>query len=220
MSTAVKAFQLEFDATPGLMKDAYDYFGDDCSTHATLADSDNAFWGCNGDLTNDRCINNDSTTCNVAGTLRGDIRRFFLHLNISGIMPDLPAITDTTSFTDCSIGSALPKVPIGGTYWVSSEDPGKIFMYFFEPPGLQHTGIDCILNGGGTSFFPPRSYLAKDVKRIDEKLDDGHGARGKLKTIYEPTNNNYTDSYCFDYTDDSWEINLDEKRCGFRVEIQ
>jgi prepilin-type N-terminal cleavage/methylation domain-containing protein len=94
MKTALNAFKLEFDDIPGDMRDAYDYFGDECGDN-----SQDDYTGCNGN--GDKCVGNQVGYCEPRNNQYwGDFRRFAIHLNLSNIYPDIAMDTDSTD-GDC-----------------------------------------------------------------------------------------------------------------------
>jgi prepilin-type N-terminal cleavage/methylation domain-containing protein len=208
MQTAVRAFNLEFDDIPGIMDNAYDYWGPECGT-ASFAQTT----GCNGDLMYDKCVNNHTQNCQVTMGIAGDVRRFFIHLKFSAIHPDLPVVLDSASETNCVIGETLPSLDVGGTYFVASSRPKKLYMYLFEPRNFTHVSWTCSISA------PLASIKPKDAKRIDEKIDDGNGRRGYLKAILDLNGNTYLSSDCMD-SSGNYNLSSEEKDCGLRFELQ
>jgi prepilin-type N-terminal cleavage/methylation domain-containing protein len=205
MKTAVRAFELEFGETPGLLRDAYDYFGDDCG-----ADQIWPYHGCNGDYT-DRCVDIETGhPCRIGGTTMGDIRRLPMHLVLSGIHPELAYVSNTNTNDDCS--TYLNKVPIGSEYWLSTITPGALNMYFFNRINITRTDQRCN-HGFATSTSP------QIVKTIDEKLDDGNGRGGSLKAIFNPGDDSMSGVDCLD-ENGVYNVSNDGEDCGFMVEIK
>jgi prepilin-type N-terminal cleavage/methylation domain-containing protein len=213
MGTAIRAFQLEFDATPGMMVNAYDYFGDECGDN-----TDNTYYGCNGENNNpsprDRCLDGRNTDCEVDIRFGGDIRRLFVHLNLSRIYPDLVYITDTRTDPDCLIGNTYHPTVLeeNGITWVSSESPKRIYLQLFRKVGGWF-GTSCITHPFGNFTYP------SIANQIDKKLDDGNGRRGKVKAQTNPSNENFDSSNCID-TVGNYNLSNDEKSCGVRVRLQ
>jgi hypothetical protein len=206
MKTAVRAFELEFAETPGLLRDAYDYFGDNCGI-----DSTNIFAGCNGDYI-DRCLDIESVVpCRISGAMMGDVRKIFVHLVLSGINPDLINVRDTRNGEPCS--EYFNQVDIGSDFWLSSYKPGTLNMYFFGKENLRRETLARCYFDFTTSISP------SIVKTIDEKLDDGNGRRGSLKAVFNPRNDVMSGVNCLD-DDGIYNVSNDGEDCGFMVEIK
>lgn len=206
MQTAVRAFELEFDATPGLMKDAYDYFGDECGV-----DSINIYNGCNGDTSNDRCL--ATTNCSVGNRYWADYRRFPIHLALSGIYPDMKYVSDTNTQTDCF--EYLPDSPTGNYLWFSSETPDRIYMYDRIIVNPNRDAVNTCDIGNPVPSVSPRF-----MKAIDEKMDDGNGRRGNFTAQPSPSNeNSYSHPPCMD-SDGIYNITNDSEECGLRFRLK
>jgi prepilin-type N-terminal cleavage/methylation domain-containing protein len=205
MQTAIRAFQLEFDATPGLMKDAYDYFGDECGNNSKSSEN-----GCNGDAGNDRCIDS-GYNCSVIFLNYRDVRRLPIHLVLSEIYPGLKYTTNANTITDCN--EQINTGALDTNFLVGSEIPGKIFLYYFQTSGLTHNGSYC------TGTIIEQVISPRIVKSIDDKLDDGNGRRGIIRAIYRPRNNIYSGTDCMD-ADGVYNVAADDPACGLRAELQ
>jgi prepilin-type N-terminal cleavage/methylation domain-containing protein len=206
MQTALRAFELEFGEKPGLLRNAYDYWGNECGNN-----SDDISNGCNGS-TNDQCINNNNTVkCRVNNSVSGDMRRLFIHLNLSGIYPDLPMITNASTQTDCKAGKTLPDINLDGVYWIGSRTPRKVYMYMFTPWRFEHIGWSCS-TFGESAFLEP-----KVAEALDSKLDDGNGKKGIVKAI--GGNDNFNNTFCMD-NNGNYDIPRDRKSCNIRVELE
>lgn len=209
MGMAIKAFKLEYDELPGTLHNARDYWGIPCGTNST-----DGYYGCNGYSQRKKCIDNSGgSTCRVTNIFASDIRRFFVHLSFSGIMPDIPFVTSTTASSECIVGETIPKSEIGGGYIVSSEINNKTFMYFFNPISFTHASNLC--NFG--DFSPPTT--PRIVKSIDKKLDDGNGRRGIIRAISDPTNNAYLGANCIDAAG-AYNVSNTGNTCGLRAELE
>lgn len=173
MQTAIRAYQLEFDALPGDHEDAYDYFGDECGS-----DSTSRVRGCNGN--GDNCIGGVAGLCPpTSASPVGDIRRFYIHLALSGIIPDMAYQTNARSESNCQAGSEFPESGSreGNTYTIYSHGGSrKLLMSFWNDQnfGESHSSRYCIAQG------LPFPFKVKQAKKIDEKLDDGNGIRGRV----------------------------------------
>jgi prepilin-type N-terminal cleavage/methylation domain-containing protein len=208
MQTAMRAFELEFGSQPGDFDEAYDYWGNECGTN-----TDNSRHGCIGD--GDLCIDgSQNLVCNMGDNAHiGDMRRSFVHLVLSGIHPDLPYITDSRDPTNCTVGDTIPATAVGGGYIVGSEIRNNAFMYFFKPENYTATSNWCIYGGYSGSVTPAM------LKKIDNKLDDGNGRRGRIHSILNVLSDSYSGTDCDD-ADGNFNLSNEEKSCGFRVELK
>jgi prepilin-type N-terminal cleavage/methylation domain-containing protein len=173
MQTAIRAYQLEFDALPGDHKDAYDYFGDECGE-----DIEDSRRGCNGN--GDKCLEIWGGVCHGPGSIfSADRRRLFVHLNLSGIIPDIPYQSNSHLIQQCKAGIAFPKSTMAGNTFVvgNPEKRSELVMTYLNDAGFVKDGGFCRMWGGGYPFTPA------EAKSIDEKLDDGNGIKGKVKGL-------------------------------------
>jgi prepilin-type N-terminal cleavage/methylation domain-containing protein len=203
MQTAINAFSLEFNALPGDMKDAYDYFGSDCGFNVVANNN-----SCNGN--GDRCISGISNTCPPQnGKYYGDIKNFFVHLNLSGIAPDIPyAVNSETG--NCTIGEVVPEILDGASYMIFSKSPaGKIYMQTY---GSTVFNTQCgVLSTG--------AMTAKTAKTIDEKIDDGNARRGTIRAYYTFIADSYAGA-CSDNAENNYDLTTDGKVCNLRFEVR
>jgi hypothetical protein len=206
MQTAIRAYQLEFDALPGDHKDAYDYFSDECG-----GDNTNDRFGCNG--YGDRCVGGISNICPPANfKYFGDMRRVFVHLNKSGIMPDVAHEVDTDLENTCKAGDAFPISDSGdgNTYTIfNAGSAKKLKMWFWNDQNFkeQDPSDMCRISGVPLPFTP------KQAKNIDEKLDDGNGVRGKvIAADLDGCRNDDTGEYVL--------VNSNEYFCRIQVDLE
>jgi prepilin-type N-terminal cleavage/methylation domain-containing protein len=202
MSTALRAFNLEFDALPGDMKDAYQYWGDECGLNST-SDAQ----GCNGG--GDKCI--DRGACPpVSYDLHVDIRRAPIHLNLSGIMPDINFITNSNP-SDQSCTNVAPEIMGDATYAIYSPRVNKVNLQISSQ--LNFVTSRCLFPLNNPVLTP------KQAKTIDEKLDNGNGRTGKIKAYnnFSATNESLEGTDCMD-ADGVYNVGNSDKACNLRVE--
>ncbi len=200
METAVRAFELEYNALPGDMRDAYDYFGDDCGADTTDSRS-----GCNGD--GDRCLAGWHNICaSSIGILAGDKRRLFVHLALSEILI-APYFTSTTTLQnkDCVLGSTLVKSANGDTFYGYSTEYGRISTIYANTFYSDNGGSICRVSGG-------KIYHPSYVKKIDDKIDDGNALLGNITAL---TN----DNDCANTTTGVYRVDSTKNDCFMRVAI-
>lgn len=206
LRTAIRAFKLEYDSIPGDMTDAYDYFGDACGN-----DSTDNMSGCNGD--GDKCIDQSPiSNCSTGGSgWSGDIRRAFVHLAVSEIMPEIEHTINRPSV--CNIGEVLPAMSIGNnaTYMLhsNSNTQGKIFLYMYNRSVHAYTCAS-----SGTDAFRP-----KNVSKIDKKTDDGNGRLGIVQARVGVSSwDNYSGTDCID-SSGNYVVSNNGFTCGMRIDM-
>lgn len=208
MNTAINAFELEFDETPGDMANAYDYFGSKCGSN-----SNHYNIGCNGD--GDKCIDGStSQNCVAQANVVADQRKLFLHLSLSEIMPEFFRLTNQTAETNCSSGVTFEASEFGGLYQIASEIPNKYYMYYYNYTSVNHNGLICDFVENDDLFTP------KQLKKIDMKLDDGNAIGGNITSIWDPENNDYSSSTCANTTSGEYNLINNERNCGMRAELR
>jgi prepilin-type N-terminal cleavage/methylation domain-containing protein len=208
MQTAVQAFKLEYDAYPGDMEEAYDYWGDDCG-----ADSNNHRVGCNGN--GDRCVGVNGTggtnQCPGADSnFVNDQRRFFVHLALSKIMPDIAYTIDTISANPCKAGVDFPESGYSDhvTYTVNHRyKRNELVMTYYDTNGFSVGNIGCGMHGPGGN----RAFHAREAEKIDKKIDDGRSNTG---IVFENAN------VCSDTTTGDYKINLSQNTCNINIIIE
>jgi prepilin-type N-terminal cleavage/methylation domain-containing protein len=205
MSTALKAFNLEFDALPGDMEDAYDYFGDECGN-----DSTGGTGGCNGN--GDKCLAGENSRCPaISNPYKMDIRRAFVHLNLSGIAPDINYQTNSGSSSSCA--NIAPDIMDDAIYILYSKRVNNINMQILPNEFEYDSGNSHCETSTNPSLTP------KQAKALDEKLDNGNGRTGKIKAYNTFDDNSYSfeGTDCMD-ADGVYNVGNSDKACNLRVE--
>jgi prepilin-type N-terminal cleavage/methylation domain-containing protein len=204
--TAVKAFRLEFDATPGDMKDAYDYFGDECGW-----DSESNYHGCNGD--GDRCVGGISDSCPALNNkAEGDLRRTNIHLALSGIMPDI-AYDINSRDGNCGAGSTSEPIFNGVGVLHSPINNNKLALQILRPETtVGESNNECRYNGA------PGILTTKSAKTIDEKIDDGNARRGSIKALSRFYSGDHFSSLCSD-SSGNYILSEQAEVCNLRAAI-
>jgi prepilin-type N-terminal cleavage/methylation domain-containing protein len=197
MKTAIRAYQLEFGQLPGDHEEAYDYFGDECGNDDIAGRT-----GCNGN--GDNCIGSWLEECPESSNIfSNDTRRIFVHLNLSGLMPDLIFQSSTHDVTECKAGVSFPESTMdGNTYKIANRLNKKdIEMIYYNDDGFNYNNSFCYV-GHWTDVYP---FTPAEAKSIDEKLDDGNAIRGKVKA--------QGDVGCENINTGAYRVNNDEKYC-------
>jgi prepilin-type N-terminal cleavage/methylation domain-containing protein len=212
MKTAIQAYKLEFDALPGDHKDAYEYFGDECGENNIEKSV-----GCNGN--GDKCItgNNICTdTFSDRSYSFGEMRKIFVHLNLSGIMPDVLYDSDATD-NNCGMGIHAPESNLDGGFVVYTNRANKIYLNYFKAD-TSHNGWACRFNNIRGTTTP------KIAKRIDTKLDNENGMLGIVQAIHNfgllTGDGRYSAPECMNW-DGIYDLSKnDGDECGIRINLQ
>jgi prepilin-type N-terminal cleavage/methylation domain-containing protein len=170
LRTGLNAFKLEFDALPGDMEDAYDYFGDECSSSEA---------NCNGD--GDRKLTGTSITGFSTYCHNNSCERCmaFKHMALAELFKTKLDCLNTGPFTDNnSYKNPLNK---DSYFFLSNrckegiapfdcEDPSNYTskLYLMTASTGHLDSKDNWIRCGHAGTFTP-----KQQKFIDEKLDDG-----------------------------------------------
>ncbi len=163
--TAIKAFQLEYDALPGDMKDAYDYFGSDCGDDDALGS------GCNGDG-NKNIANLNIESCN-----------FFEHLSMAEIVP---GSYNCGHMTSIEIEKSWPLLfdQIGVRPSLAGAWGTNIL-----PENANRLVVSGLFNftGSGSASNGRDDLDSQFSKAVDKKIDDGIASNGKLVALSDVT---------------------------------
>jgi prepilin-type N-terminal cleavage/methylation domain-containing protein len=186
LRTALNTFELQYDALPGDMPDAWDYWGTDCDSSET---------NCNG---NGDGIIMPSTHIPSGYTAVKESLNVHDHLMLSKLLPYPETIgADIDRYS--KIGE---DVIVRYSYWgTATNHTGTIFgksanwLSFYKS---DFTGV----------FSPVEAQL------LDKKLDDGVAATGRMMGVNGATDSNSgcTDGR-FDNVASTYLLSLDEPRC-------
>ena len=153
--TAINAFDLQYDALPGDMPDASDYWGSACGG-AVAAPA-----GCNGD--GDGFIDPGAST---------EEYRFWQHLVLSEVLPG-----DYTGEADGVYGIVagvnVPSTKIDGVYFRSEYKTYSAYNLDANIFSIQQDIANSTENQGG--FLSPPEAVS-----FDKKIDDGFAATGNV----------------------------------------
>ena len=155
--TALKIFQLQYDALPGDMIDAQDFWPNDCLDH-------------NGDL------------CNGDGNNRIEVKsngsnmehfRFWQHLGLAEILPEKYTGYYVWSKT-CDGGLPCNKILSEKRVCIA---PGYVINEYYKLFG-NHLKL-----GAGYSFLCHSiAYTPQNAKMLDLKFDDGLANKGRIRS--------------------------------------
>ncbi len=201
--TALNAFKLEFDSLPGDLTDAYDYFGDECGT-----DSNQIYIGCNGD--GDKCLDGLGGCPPTNEKSGGDSKRSFVHLNLSGIMPNIAYDPDPTS-GECAAGESHPLIG-DNIVTLFSRARGKVHLQIIGSE-THFVGGRCSTNGTSSFAFTPRQ-----ADSIDKKIDDGNAILGFVKANILITADSYG-ADCSESSNGSYEVSNSDSECNLRIDL-
>ncbi len=170
--TAYYTFINQYDAFPGDMPDAYDYWSG--GTNAACG-TDSAHYnnGCNGNGDNTIGTNDDSNL------IRSERTRFWLHLQLAEtIQGKVHYQHGTTLYQTPQVGVNIPAFESGdsGGGWVLITSTSNGTIYGKAGNWLFMTGMD--------GLDPDLPVLTpKEAKAIDKKLDDGMPTLGNVISV-------------------------------------
>lgn len=174
---AIHAFELEYGGKPGDLINAYDYFGGDCGTDASISWGD---WdGCNGD--GDGVIDYPEQAM------------VFSHLSRAKIIPgDYPGRIEEAE-VPATPGVHYPSAPFENTIYIYRDITGYSGTMFSR--GLVGLTIELGIPrddvGGRFNTDEAESLTGSIMKRIDDKMDDGLPSTGDVMATNENCVTNY-----------------------------
>jgi prepilin-type N-terminal cleavage/methylation domain-containing protein len=179
LRTGLNAFKLEFDAIPGDMEDAYDYWGDDCSSSEGR---------CNGDGDN-KITSGNSNFERYCWSIQCEKCMFYKHMSLAGILNEkIDCINEGPFEENNSIRNPLKYKSY---FFVSNRCIKDLGYYDCDTTSEYTSGL--YLMGGSTGpneiEYPwvrcnfTGSFTPKQQKYIDEKLDDGKPKTGKFVAV-------------------------------------
>jgi prepilin-type N-terminal cleavage/methylation domain-containing protein len=204
--TAFRAFELQYDALPGDMTEAYDYWGVAAGCTDANVNSISTRDGCNG--------NGDNQVSNIEGF------RAWQHLALAKIIPGsyTGRLTGSYSASIAEMEATRPKSASDGFYRI-------VVSVEASSGSLTGTGAHAIMLGGPVYYSAFSSYFntgalltPSEARSIDKKLDDGVANTGStLASIAYPftTTDCVTANYGTDYNLDS-----PEKACNLYFNIK
>lgn len=213
--TAYSAFKLQYDAIPGDMRDAEDYFGSGCGGSFSSSPVGRIPYFCNGN--GDKCISNANCADQLYGNYSDSIR-FNVHLNKSEIMPDINyASSSNRHICHGRDGGIFISSPLDerGVVVAGSNSPDVAYLYYSSSAAYEASAnVNYCADAQHIDNF---ITTTKVTKKIDSKIDDGNGGRGAVRAL-RGVNRNFVVTDCVN-ADGTYKLNLTGKRCSFRVEI-
>lgn len=165
----INAFKLKYDAWPGDMADAHDYFGDDCDSTAS---------NCNGD--GDSIIEFSDSAANESW-------RMWQHLVLSGIIEgSYTGENGSSGIYHSAIGVNVPAGPMKKTGWIVKHGVGTDTTSGGSVQARFVSGQSLLVFGGHRDGNNDISGSAvkniQDTYMLDLKSDDGLPHNGKLRS--------------------------------------
>ncbi len=163
-SAAFYAFQAKYNAIPGDMSNAHQYFGDACGTNSTASNT-----GCNGNGNGSiKQLENDEHL------------KVWEHLSRAGL---IAGEYDGTGIPDGSGSGILsysvtnsPPSRLTESYWALD---GELYNAMVTMPRYLHLGgISTVTSYSALAFSP--SLTHSDALSIDTKIDDGAANSGSV----------------------------------------
>ncbi len=166
-AAAFYAFRGKYGAQPGDMRNAYQYFGDDCGTDTTDLNT-----GCNGN--GNLIIQNMDQSGENAEHLKA-----WEHLSRAGLIAGTYDGTGVVANWDATTAWASPENSPASrfpkSYWVIDSEPANSMVRFQFY--LHFIGFDY---PNSAPFVPSPSLTHGDALVIDMKVDDGRANSGAL----------------------------------------
>jgi prepilin-type N-terminal cleavage/methylation domain-containing protein len=187
LRTGLNAFKLEFDAIPGDMEDAYDYWGDDCSTYGNTSVSERK---CNGDGDN-KVTSETGNFDNYCFSVNCERCMFFKHLNLAGLWNEKFECGDYNLLNEDVYKNPLDysafffvsnRCKSDVLYHNDCDNPSEYIskMYIMSSRNVSSLTTDRWLRSCSSQAA---SFTPKQQKYLDEKLDDGKPKTGKLVAV-------------------------------------
>lgn len=179
-TTAYKEFMDKYQAIPGDMNNAEDYWGSDSSCPTTSSNTVLKIATCNGD--GNGMIGDWTNTAPATAGSEYEWFRAWQHLADSDMIEDeFTGVRGSSSSTEADIGVNVPasKSGLGGWTLLFMASDGTTDTAFFNSPVASHI---LIYGGETTSSFTDAPIAAPvHIKSIDEKMDDGMPFTGKIR---------------------------------------
>lgn len=165
--TAIQTFKLKYNALPGDMPNATDYWGDDSTICADATITDGTPGTCNGSGDGNISFNV------VGGTPISEQLRAWEHLSLAGMITGTYHNTGSTAMTAVDVGVNIPAASI--------EPGGFLFTTRHSHFGRKNKNQLWLAAGTSTfSFDSIASFPLSAMYGIDRKMDDGRAATGDV----------------------------------------
>jgi prepilin-type N-terminal cleavage/methylation domain-containing protein len=176
--TAVRSFELQYDALPGDFAEAFDYWGTDCASTDVL---------CNGDGDNSIENNNGAT----GSGYRQENFQFWKHLSLAEIITgEFTGTQDNDASTPgyASIGVNIPAGAIDGAGFIAQNGGWNDRDATYGKYG------NVLIFGKaveGENYLYGGALTAADAKTLDSKIDDGSPSDGNVRITRSRDIDNY-----------------------------
>lgn len=175
--TALNSFRVKYNAVPGDMRNATQYWGrqsntPDCLTNSSAAVTVNGT--CDG---NANGVVNDGTAANLSG----ERKQFWRHLALAGLVSgNFTGLSGPLGWDHAVINVNVPGSAITAGGWTAvgyaAPFPGNGNMYALDyGPSVFIYGAE----GSGTETDNP-IFRPQEAAQIDTKMDDGKPATGRV----------------------------------------
>lgn len=174
--TAVNTFNLKYNALPGDMKNATDYWGTAAACPGTSTTPSTSAATCNG---------NGDGALDPAVATGNEMFRFWHHLANAGLVEGTftgVANNTTASEDDAMIGSNVPASKVGNSGWtpqtLGTQSQSSTVWFEGDYGTVLHFGS----MGSGTSTTRNAALVTEEAFAIDTKTDDGKPGTGTIRT--------------------------------------
>ncbi len=163
--TAINTFKLQYDAIPGDMRDAYDYWGTACDAYNINS--------CNGDG------NNILDNCNTCGHQQENMEAW-AHLYLAGLIKHALHGEQMNNGLPgwAAIGENIPPAAIDGAGYILRHG-----SWNSDTPSFGKLGNAIVLGRvySGSNYLSDGAITPKDARTIDRKIDDGAADGGDMR---------------------------------------
>ncbi len=167
-NTAIKDFQVRYNALPGDMAGAFAFWGTNCAATAAL---------CNGDGNG---VIDPGYNPNIAHNQEPFMA--WKHLNLAGILPGNYTGASSLNTNEAVVGVDVPVSSFnGGGWWMGyTPDFDHMFTHGHAPSARQALQIGAPHAG---SFADEAIFTPLDASNLDTKIDDGLPFTGNVAGI-------------------------------------
>lgn len=180
LAGSYRTFEITYDAVPGDILDAYEYFGTRCASAASLCDGDG-----NGQVEG---FDVNSATAGENSDL--EYLRLFQHLRLAGLYEgdfSGTGVEASNNFTECSgsdiLSTTCIRAPGYNVPKTTISTQGYYTIQYEPSSGYQSNVI--YLGGTTTGYYTADNTRAvltvPDAHNIDQKLDDGNYDSGRVR---------------------------------------
>ncbi|PIR38134.1 MAG: hypothetical protein COV35_07090 [Alphaproteobacteria bacterium CG11_big_fil_rev_8_21_14_0_20_39_49] len=169
-SAAINTFYLEYNSKPGDMRNAFDYWGSNCSLAGTAI-------ACNG--------NGNKEIHQTTPGLASDRQEAFMawrHMNLAGILPGMyDGVGNAGNNHEAIPGVNVPETARGGGWHISTNSPWMPTNHY---PVLEQYERMMVGKFRVNSYVDFAIFSPSEAHGVDVKLDDGMPLNGQVQSVH------------------------------------